>query len=137
MGRQNDLAEAILICVADIHEEARAAPPPPAWRTWDCERYRENLEFGPPFSTPRWFGALAATEAQRVASLRTVYKLTAAGLLEVTRTAWGSKIERVRLTDAGQAVVAKLRKDGPRAPERVSRSSRTRADRQGRSAQKA
>jgi hypothetical protein len=137
MGHKNDLAEAVLVCVAEVHEEARAAPPPPKWRTWEYDRYQENLEFGPPYSTIRWFGSLAASEAQRVACLRTVYRLGDAGLLEIIKKGWGVKIERVRLTEAGRAVVAKLRKDGTPAPERVSRSSRTRADRQGRSAQKA
>ena len=109
MSRHSDLTEAILICVAEVHEEVRAAPPPPKWRSWDYGRYQENLEFGPLYSTIRWFGALAASEAQRVACLRTVYKLAEAGLLEVIKSEWGGKVERVRLTDRGREVVASLR----------------------------
>jgi len=112
MGSRNDLAEAVLICVAEVHEEVRAAPPPPKWRAWDYDRYQENLELGPPYSTIRWFGALAASEAQRVACLRTVYRLADAGLLEIMKNEWGSKLQRIRFTEAGQAVVAKLRNAG-------------------------
>jgi hypothetical protein len=135
--KNDDLAEAILICVSDRHEEARAAPRPPDWRRWEVERHEEDLRFGPRYSTVQWFGSLAASNAQRVACLRTVYRLGDAGLLEIIKKGWGDKVDRVRLTDAGRAVVAKLRKDDTPAPERASRSSRTRADRQGRSAQKA
>ena len=76
MSRHSDLTEAILICVAEVHEEVRAAPPPPKWPSWDYGRSQESLEFGPLLSTIRWFGALAASEAQRVACLRTVYQLS-------------------------------------------------------------
>jgi hypothetical protein len=116
MGRQNDLAEAILIRVAEVHEEVRAAPAPPEWRRWDFDRYRENVQYGPPYSTIRWFGALAASEAQRVACLRTVRKLGDAGLLELIGNRWGGKLDRVRLTPAGSEVVAKLLDAGTPAP---------------------
>lgn len=116
MSRQEDLAEAILIRVAEAHEEVRAAPVPPKWRAWDYDRYQKNLEFGPPYSTIRWFGTLAVTEAGRVACLRTVYRLADAGLLEVIKNEWGSKVERVRLTEAGMAVVAELRNTGTPVP---------------------
>jgi hypothetical protein len=124
MGHQNDLAEAVLLCVAEIHEEVRAAPPPPKWRAWDYDRYQENLEFGPPYSTIRWFGALAASEAQRVACLRTVYRLADAGLLKVVKNEWGSKVERVKLTDRGEEVVNQLRTCEPATESAPPRSEK-------------
>jgi hypothetical protein len=38
-----------------------------------------------------------------------VYKLADAGLLEIIKNEYGSKLERVRLTDRGWEVVASLR----------------------------
>ena len=106
---KNDLADLILICIADAHEQARNEPEPARWREWDFERWQINQEFGPVYSTVRWFGALAASERDRVRCLRCVYRLRDAGLVEVIKDRWGSKVERVRLTTAGSEAVAELR----------------------------
>jgi hypothetical protein len=99
----------VLICIAEQFEEARAQPEPARWRGWDHERWEIAQEVGPPYSTIRWFGELAHNEAGRMRCLRLVYELESEGLLECLKDEFSTKLGRVRLTEAGQAVVAKLR----------------------------
>jgi hypothetical protein len=107
---KTDLREMVLILIAERFEEALAEPEPARWRSWDVERWEANREYGPPYSTIRWFGALAATEAGRMRCLRMVYALESEGLLETFKDAFsGSKLDRVRLTEAGWTAVASLR----------------------------
>jgi hypothetical protein len=106
---RNDLAELLLVLIAEQHEKARCAREPAAWRKWDHEDWELDREYGPVFSSIRWFGTLADSEAARVRCLRTVYRLRDAGLAEVIKGESGLKIERVRLTERGWEVVQTLR----------------------------
>jgi hypothetical protein len=105
---KHDMAERILLCIAAVHEKARSEPQPPQWRRWDFDRWQINQEFGPAYSTLKWFGDLAASERDRVRCLRWVYRLREAGLVETFKDQWGSKLERVRLTTAGSEAVTEL-----------------------------
>ena len=69
--------------------------------------YEDDLEYGPSYS-PSWFGDAAGTEARRVRLLRTVYRLGAAGLVDIVKSE-GGRLERLQLTTAGRAAVAELR----------------------------
>jgi hypothetical protein len=106
---KNDLAELILMLIAEQHEGARSQREPAAWRKWDHERWQIDREDGPVFSSIRWFGKLADSEAARVRCLRTVYRLHDAGLVEIIKGESGSKIERVKLAELGWEVVNRLR----------------------------
>jgi hypothetical protein len=108
MGK-NDLAELLLVLIAEQHEKSRCAREPAAWRKWDHEDWELDREYGPVFSSLRWFGTLADSEAARVRCLRTVYRLRDAGLAEVMKGVSGLKLERVTLTQRGWEVVQSLR----------------------------
>jgi DNA-binding PadR family transcriptional regulator len=47
-------------------------------------------------------------EAGRVRALRTLYRLSADGLLTLVKSEHGNRLQRVKLTDAGRAAVAEL-----------------------------
>src|SRR4051794_22354932 len=96
---RDDLAGYVLMELEKQCAAVRARERPPKWQTWSLERYEDDLEFGPPY-TPLWFGAVTATDAGRVRVLRTVYRLAAAGLLEIMKSP-GNRLERVKLTPAG------------------------------------
>ena len=104
---RDDLVRMILIELEKQSEAARSRPRPPAWQWWAVRDYELDLEFGPRYS-PTWFGEVATTEARRVRALRGIYRLEAAGLLEIFKSE-GGRLERVRLTPAGSEAVAELR----------------------------
>jgi hypothetical protein len=105
----NDLSELVLMLIAEQHEQARCAREPAAWRKWDHDDWLIAREYGPVFSTIRWFGTLADSEAKRVRCLRCVKRLHAASLVEIIKGESGLKIERVKLTERGWEVVQTLR----------------------------
>jgi hypothetical protein len=86
-------------------EELRRADPPPAWRTLEAEEHRLQLEHGPRYSGPAWFGDVPEHERQRY--LRAIAELERGGLLEVYRQ-WGRRVSHVRLTAEGERVLAEL-----------------------------
>lgn len=107
---RDELAERVLLAVARQGEAIRARPRPPAWKTW-AVRDAADRERGTRYS-PTWFGALAATEAGRVRLLRTVYRLAEAGLLTAVKSD-GGRLERVRLTTAGDEAIELLKVGTP------------------------
>jgi hypothetical protein len=105
----NDLSELVLMLIAEQCEQARCAREPAAWRTWDVERWQTDREVGPVFSSIRWFGTLADSEAKRVRCLRCVKRLHGAGLVSIIKGKSGLKVERVKLTERGWSAVEELR----------------------------
>lgn len=105
MNRE-ELAKRVLIEVARRAKAIRYRPRPRAWQTWAVREDQADRDYGPRYS-PTWFADATDTEAGRVRFLRTVYRLTDAGLLAVVKSE-GGRLERVRLTDAGRKAVAEL-----------------------------
>lgn len=101
---RDELAALVLRTVAEQLEEIATRPEPPKWHTWAWRELLDDREYGPRYS-PTWFGELS--EANRQRTLRTVYRLSEAGLLEVVKTENG-RLERVNLTKAGKAAVAEM-----------------------------
>jgi hypothetical protein len=107
---KGELRELVLICIAERFEEARSRPEPARWQRWDHEKWATDRELGPPYNSVGWFGELIRDEAARVRCLRQIRELEAEGLVTCRQDEYGkSKLARVRLTEAGWAVVAKLR----------------------------
>jgi hypothetical protein len=89
-------------------EAIRRRRKPPRYYTSEYREDSEDRELGPRY-TPLWFGELTAEEAGRQAVLRTVYRLAAAGLVQVAKCAGeGRRLERVKLTKAGKEALAEL-----------------------------
>jgi hypothetical protein len=108
---RDDLSATLLLEIAFRAEEARARPEPAAWRTWELDRWRADIELGPKYS-PSWLGSHAATEAGRVRALRCLHKLAGAGLVDLVKSE-GGRLERVQLTPAGAAAVDEMQKAEP------------------------
>lgn len=104
---RDELAELVLLELAERCEAIRTRPKPQAWRTWDVRDDEADREYGPRYS-PTWFGDATANEAGRVRLLRIVYRLADAGLLTVVKSE-GGRLERIRLTEAGRVAVDDLR----------------------------
>jgi hypothetical protein len=111
---RDDLAKLVLMEIDRQCEAVRSRPSPPAWKRWEVEDHDLDLRYGPSY-TPAWFGELTATEAGRVRVLRTVYRLSAGGLLILAKSE-GGRLERVRLTPSGREVVAELRGESAPVP---------------------
>ena len=92
-------------------EALKASPKPPTWQIWAVRELEADRDRGPRYS-PSWFGDVAATEAGRVRVLRTVRALADAGLIVVGRTEAG-RLDRVKLTEAGEIAAAELRRGRP------------------------
>jgi hypothetical protein len=107
---KGELRELVLICIAEKFEEVRSRPEPPARMWWEHEPWVTDQEFGPRYNSVGWFGVLVPNEAGRVRCLRAIYALESEGLVVCRKDEYsGSKLARVTLTEAGWAVVAKLR----------------------------
>jgi len=74
--------------------------------------WEDDREYGPTYSPGEWFPAprdgLALTEAGRVRFLRAVWRLADEGLLVPVLPFRGKRLERIRLTQAGEKVAAEL-----------------------------
>lgn len=103
---RDELARRILIEVDRQCKAVESRPRPPEWKTWTLEKYEQDLEYGPRYS-PTWFGELARTEAGRVRILRTIYRLSEAGLLVLVKSEAG-RLVRLRMTPKGEAVASEL-----------------------------
>jgi len=107
---KQDIAELVLRTIDAKHREARAATPPPLWLPLRSEEHRDAVAMGPRYS-PQWFGDLAADNAGRVRLLRTVHELVDAGFISATFSD-GGRLQRVKLSEAGEAAVAELNRQG-------------------------
>lgn len=107
MDRQ-ELAELLLLELAEQTEAIRLRPRPPAWKRWYVLEDELDREFGPKYS-PAWFGPMP--DALRVRILRTIYHLDKIGLLTVSKN--GGRLERLQLTAEGWKMVAELRASVP------------------------
>ena len=105
---RDELAALVLVEVARRCDAIAARPKPPVWKTWETLGDDADRAFGPLYS-PQWFGDATATEAGRVRLLRTVYRLSDAGLLTIVKSE-GGRLERVRLTKTGRQAADELRK---------------------------
>jgi hypothetical protein len=84
-------------------------PRPPAWRSWEVERWQDDREWGPLYSPAEWFGGgESIPEYLRVRYLRAIRKLAADGLLTMIMSESGKRLERLRLTEAGQRLAEAL-----------------------------
>lgn len=111
---RDELAKLVLLEVALQCGEAKQAPRPPAWQTLAVWEHEDAIEYGPRY-TPTWFGDMADTDARRVRILRTIYRLAGAGLLAVVKGE-GGRLQRVRLTEAGDAAVEAMLQADAAAP---------------------
>ena len=84
--------------------------PPPAgfdgWFSWDRQKYLDQFDRGPAYSTEAWFGGLV-TEAERMRSLRALRDLERAGLVRTWKRD-GRRLTNVRLTDGGAELARRL-----------------------------
>ena len=101
---RDELAGVVLVEVAKRCEEVETRPEPPKWKSWEWRDFRDDREYGPRYS-PTWFGELS--EANRQRTLRTVYRLSEDGLIDVVKSENG-RLERVRLTEEGKKAVAEM-----------------------------
>jgi hypothetical protein len=109
MLRNQDLADSVLLMVAEAHERVRSSRPPPKYKTFEYQCYEDDVRLGPHFSAPGWFGQMALGDSARISCLRKVYELARDGLVEIIPHAQTGRPQRVVLTDRGREVVASLR----------------------------
>ena len=104
--------EEIEVLRACARQEATiaATPDPPKWRYWEVTELEESRKYGPRYSPREWFsaGSFPLPEYLRVHYLRAVHRLSGCGLLR--QAAIGRRLLRLRLTEEGAALVAKLSK---------------------------
>lgn len=104
---RDQIAEFILLALADAEAEIAAQPEPPAWRYFEHRDWQEGREYGPKWS-PSLLGPAGDTEARAVRARRVLYKLREAGLVVPCRTE-GGRLWRCQLSETGRQAVAELR----------------------------
>jgi hypothetical protein len=104
---RDELASFVLSVTAERCAEVQSRPRPPDWRVFEIERYEADQTLGPEYS-PQWFGGVTQTEAGSRRVLRTIYKLSDAGLLTIFKSE-GGRLERVRMTRKGLKAVKSIR----------------------------
>jgi len=95
-----------ILAVCHLRQESIQGTPRPAdWQSWLIREWEADREHGPRYSPTAWFGELSDAERQNF--MRGVYRLAAAGLLVLFKSE-GGKLQRVKLTPAGETKAAEL-----------------------------
>jgi hypothetical protein len=104
---RNELAGLVLTVISERCKEVQSRPRPPDWRVFEVQRHEADQTLGPEYS-PRWFGGVTQTEAGSRRVLRTIYRLSDAGLLTIVKSE-GGRFERVRMTRKGLKAAKSIR----------------------------